>query len=339
MRIKINFEKKHLIVLLVLIGIFVGGGIVYGYANPLTGVGHDYSDLQPCGTGKILKMMGTAWGCGDDAAGQWTTSGSNIYYGGGGKVGIGISNPQSPLDVKTSSDACWDCGIRLGDYDSSGAFQLVSDSLGLAFGYKGERLMTLTRGGYVGIGTETPIEELDVSGDIKATNSKSGGAQICAYDSSGDHNCLTPTGVDKGGSGGGVSGTGTINKITKWTSATSIGNSIITESPGNVISVGGDLISTTINTQSIVSGDITSTGSVIMGRQIVQSLPPGNIAGATAYCPSGKVIIGGGCYHSDTTFAARLSISYPNTDSSWTCAYHEANNGVVTAYAICARMG
>ena len=68
---------------------------------------------------------------------QWTTSGSNIYYGlGSSNIGIGTSNPLSTLDI-------------------SGSLNVKS---------------MLTVGGNLGIGTTSPTCALDVSGgDIKAS--------------------------------------------------------------------------------------------------------------------------------------------------------------------------
>lgn len=48
--------------------------------------------------GQALKWDGTGWSPGTDNAGQWVTSGNNIYYN-DGNVGFGLNNPQSRIHV------------------------------------------------------------------------------------------------------------------------------------------------------------------------------------------------------------------------------------------------
>lgn len=95
-----NRLSYTLITFLVLAIVGVG---VYAYANPTTGVGHDYSELQACASdGQILKTSGGAWTCAADETGQgggggssggWTKSGTSIILSTlSDKVGIGVSS-------------------------------------------------------------------------------------------------------------------------------------------------------------------------------------------------------------------------------------------------------
>ena len=71
-KVSIIFSNRVIysgIVFLILAIVGVG---VWAYANPTTGVGHDFSELQPCSKGLILKSvniddanpgLGTKWSC------------------------------------------------------------------------------------------------------------------------------------------------------------------------------------------------------------------------------------------------------------------------------------
>ncbi len=62
-KININLTNKWLYTLIV-VGIVVFLGIiVYGYANPITGVGHGLNELEPCGEGEILQTNAGIWTC------------------------------------------------------------------------------------------------------------------------------------------------------------------------------------------------------------------------------------------------------------------------------------
>jgi hypothetical protein len=115
--------------------------------------------------------------------------------------------------------------------------QVISTSGGLAFrvgdffGGKDKELMRLTPEGNLGVGVATPQAKLDVAGAIHAR----GGI---LFD---DGTVMTSSGLAaRASSAGGevqplVAGTGTPNKITKWTDAAgTLGDSAITEVGGNV---------------------------------------------------------------------------------------------------------
>jgi hypothetical protein len=87
-KININFSNR-LLYTLILIGILIaiGVGVYAATSFPASGAGHNLNELaQPCDEGKILKVVGGAWTCGDDVGitqayadlnykdppGQWT---------------------------------------------------------------------------------------------------------------------------------------------------------------------------------------------------------------------------------------------------------------------------
>ena len=45
MKFEFNFEKKHLVILLVGVALIVALGVGIAYVNPISGVGHDYQDI------------------------------------------------------------------------------------------------------------------------------------------------------------------------------------------------------------------------------------------------------------------------------------------------------
>ena len=76
-------------------------------------------------------------------------------------------------------------------------------------------------------------------------------------------------------------------------------------------------------------GDVSVAGSVIMGYEIVTG-------GPCATCPSGKVVIGGGCR---IVGDAEVRQSYPASSTQWCCEAGDVSGFIsMTAYAICARM-
>jgi predicted heme/steroid binding protein len=103
----------------------------------------------------------------------------------------------------------------------------------------------------VGIGNASPTAKLHVTGNILASSTitassliKSGGtsAQILAADGSvitAGTNITISGGVisSSGGGGGGLTGTGTTNYISKWTSSTALGNSLIFDN-GTSVGIG-----------------------------------------------------------------------------------------------------
>jgi hypothetical protein len=67
-RVNINMSNRSFYSLITLgVLILLGAGIlvVDAYASS-NGVGHSYTELQPCGNGQILKIVNGVWSCGED---------------------------------------------------------------------------------------------------------------------------------------------------------------------------------------------------------------------------------------------------------------------------------
>ncbi len=133
--------------------------------------------------------------------------------------------------------------VSLGNTTTADRFQIVSDSGEnallinkanapmLFYTNNTERIRILSAGN-VGIGTATPSQALHVSGSARIT-----GAIIDSSNSAGTNGQVltsTVTGTTWSSSGAGVGGTGTAGKIVKWSSASVLTDSVITESSGNI---------------------------------------------------------------------------------------------------------
>jgi hypothetical protein len=135
------------------------------------------------------------------------------------------------------------------------------------FSGKDKELMRLTPDGDLGLGVAAPQAKLDVAGTIRAR----GGIQF-------DDGTVLKSARAEGGqqraaavSGGGtvspaVAGTGTANQLAKWTdNAGTLGNSIITESNGNV-GVGTNTPSTLLQIGQF--GGYGTTSGLLLGNNL-----------------------------------------------------------------------
>ncbi|HEV2762502.1 MAG TPA: hypothetical protein VGV38_05860, partial [Pyrinomonadaceae bacterium] len=115
---------------------------------------------------------------------------------------------------------------------------------GDVFSGKEAEHMRLTPDGRVGIGTDKPEATLDVAGTIRARGGivfDDGSVLTSAAGAKGAGGVYTSSVVSAGDNNvtANASGTGTLNKIAKWTDAAgTLGDSVLSESNGN-ISVGG----------------------------------------------------------------------------------------------------
>jgi hypothetical protein len=207
----------------------------------------------------------------------WGEDSGNVYLKDSyGAVGIGTAIPLSKLHVKSGPglgtasrvEADGDSTIILvsdSDGDFGGRYMsqfLMSEEEGNLYFRTGDPIqvrMTITQDGYIGVGTTSPGEKLDVNGDIIASGT------IC--DSTG---CI-------GGGGGDLTGSGTTGYITKWTGATNLGNSSVifdsgskigigTESPDYKLDVSGNL---RVDSKLIGPDDTALTLQAADGRAII----------------------------------------------------------------------
>ncbi|MHC4698896.1 MAG: hypothetical protein ACYTFA_19375 [Planctomycetota bacterium] len=108
-----------------------------------------------------------------------------------------------------------------------------------------------------------------------------------------------------------------------------------TSVPWLKLHVEGDAV---VDGDAFVSGDAYVTGGLTagtldIGYEVVESGSPGPIRIWSASCPSGKKVLGGGCWGH-----AQGDLSYPLSDGSgWEC-WAVDDTGWIRAYAICANV-
>ena len=169
----------------------------------------------------------------------------HVAFGENGNVGIGETSPGYKLDVHNGNVGA---GIaRFSGADSDDMIFVTEDGYmaidtrntvtGLSFQMQGADKVRILPSGNVGIGTTSPSEELEVNGNIKLseTAATTDTDKFVVLDS-GVLKYRTGTQLlsDIGAGTGTVTGTGTTNYISKWTSTTAQGNSQIFDNGTNV---------------------------------------------------------------------------------------------------------
>jgi hypothetical protein len=100
-KVKFNLSNRLLYTLITLGIIAIVTTGVYAYASS-NGVGHSYTELQPCSSGQILKTndAGTAWTCADILTGPPGATGATGPAGATGATGpagaTGATGPAGP---------------------------------------------------------------------------------------------------------------------------------------------------------------------------------------------------------------------------------------------------
>jgi hypothetical protein len=97
--------------------------------------------------------------------------------------------------------------------------------------------------------------------------------------------------------------TGTINKIPVFTTANTVGDSIITQLAGTAISIFGNLNVTDINCDNVSAIDITAEGTASLEGNIIAALPSFADDAAASSLAQGRL------YQTDGTGAAPLNVA------------------------------
>lgn len=216
-------------------------------------------------SGGILSTTGVTFGTGvDGRVAYWTGTGVTNQIGNDNnfiwdyesdRLGIGVF-PTSALHISSADSA----SIRIVKTGTSPAdFSLVALNGKLDIG----NAFTITDTGRLGLGTNTPAQTFDVAGNMRLTGSTGTSATVMGRSVDGDisaisvgsglslsGNVLTTT----GGTSGTVTGTGTVNYLSKWASSTGLTDSIVLET-GNTIDIAGSLrVTTASGTATLIAG-------------------------------------------------------------------------------------
>jgi len=178
---------------------------------------------------------------------------------GNGNVGIGTSSPSEKLDVIGGGLAAGNGTIRTGiTYSTLGLIgTFTNHDLGIIT--NGNERIRITSGGLIYVNTTTGVTgggTLQVNGNVNIN----GVFQI--------------NGTTIGGGGGsGVTGSGTNGNLTKWTGASTIGNSVLTDTGTRLIQNSGDGFVIATNASDTIGGGsflaLTNSGST---RWILQQI-------------------------------------------------------------------
>lgn len=202
---------------------------------------------------------------------KWSGSSSltnSLLFDDGTKVGLNTNTPDSLFHVYSNNTgtpfsdiahigsgagrslfvATNAYGFSLNDSANRAGWGITTDwdSGFMRFHYGSSEKVRITSSGNVGIGNTNPNAKLDVTGAILASSTitassliRSGGtsAQILMADGSvitAGTNITITGGVISASGGGGITGSGTTNYITKWTSTSVLANSLIYDNGTNV---------------------------------------------------------------------------------------------------------
>ncbi|MBK8144442.1 MAG: tail fiber domain-containing protein [Bacteroidetes bacterium] len=167
---------------------------------------------------------------------------ASTIYQDGANIGIGNATPNAPLhfanvaanrkavlyEVADNDHQFFGLGInsglmryQVGDVVNNHVFYAGATAV------TSNELMRIQGNGNVGIGTASPVAKLDVAGQIKISGGSPGAGKVLTSDAAGLATWATPA-------AGGISGSGTANRVARFITPSSIGNGIIFDNGTNV---------------------------------------------------------------------------------------------------------
>ena len=279
------------------------------------------------------------------SGGDWAANGSHIYNTNPGYVGIGTTHPARQLHVQGHEASLrldrdqFGPGVLLtrtapDDYDTvwktftvgtmvygenDGRF-LIGDMGTDTAGAPAERLV-IDNEGDVGIGTSSPNAKLHVEG---GTDVQPGQGGYLVLGPTSDANLSMDVNEIMARNNGAVS---------KLHLNAEGGDVVIGANGDSKLGVGTSepWLPLHVEGNAFVNGDVLVSGKVDIGYELVESASPSSVRQWSVSCPSGKKVLGGGCWSH-----VQGDLSYPMSDGSgWEC-WAANDTGGIRAYAICA---
>ena len=221
----LSFDKQYWL------GIKVGAEAELSPRIPLSAVGYSINSLKA----DTARYSQTGGSC------EWARVGSNINYS-SGSVGIGTQTPSGDVHLHSTSASgtqLWienaSAGGRGWNIYSSGSANAVGSGKlvirDVRASFPANDRVTIDSIGNVGIGSTFPSAKLDVAGLVRMTgfNLSIGAANGYVLTSN-----ATGVGTWQAAPTGNINGSGTVNYLPKFVASTSLGNSALSETAGNV---------------------------------------------------------------------------------------------------------